>query len=316
MILQQPHIGNRFISLKKVSELLDLLNTNVEKFLNSVSKPEYQTFYIGKKNGKKRKIQSPSPELMKLQSRLANILNTVYFYHHPNCVHGYVKKFNEPSFSIVTNAKMHVGKKLLLNLDLQDFFPSITTQMVKEMFSQKLKLPDQVSAALALLCTFEGKLPQGSPTSPIISNFILIEIDKKIQSFCSDFNITYSRYADDLTFSTNEVAFQQTALTTFKTELEKILSIDGFSINPKKIFLRTSKQKQMVCGIKVNEKLNINRSYKKQTRAMLHDFKRKGLEIAAQNYFTKWRPGEIVDAKKFLEILRGREEWERSVKIS
>ena len=313
MILEQPHIGNQFIALKKVSELTALLKISDFEFLRMVENPVYHAFEIGRKNGPGRQILAPSPDLKIRQKYLSRILQKVYYYYRPACVHGFIRKFNDQKGSVVTNAQPHVNKRYVLSMDIRDFFPSVTAPMVQEMLMQKLKLPLQVAAALTRLCTYQERLPQGAPTSPIISNFIFLDLDHALQDFSSYFSITYTRYADDLTFSTNEEAFRQTALTTFKTEVEKKILKAGFVLHPQKIVLRTSLQRQQICGIKVNEKLNISRAYKKQTRAMRHDLEVNGLEKAAAAYFAKWRPGEKADSKKFLEILRGRESWGRSL---
>jgi RNA-directed DNA polymerase len=227
----------------------------------------------------------------------------------PAMVHGYVKSnfLDYPNKSIITNANAHVGKKFVLNLDINDFFGSITSKHIYKVFrNSPFNFPEQLAAATSLLCTYNEKLPQGAPTSPVLSNFVFRQFDEKVFNFCQEFNITYSRYADDLTFSTNELAFEITATTTFINQIEKYLSKGNFKLNEEKICLRTDKQKQIVTGIKVNKKLNLERHYKKQVRAMLHDYKKNGLEKAAEKYFTKWLPSEKVDAIKFLEILKGK----------
>ena len=298
-----------FLKLEKPSELSFILNTSDELIFSSIKSPIYNEFSIPKKNGKSRKIQSPSPDLKNIQKRLCYLLQEIYSRMQPAMVHGYVKSnfLEYPNKSIITNAKAHVGKKFVLNLDINDFFGSITYKHIFKLFrGSPFNFPEQLAAATSLLCTYNGKLPQGAPTSPVLSNLVFRKLDENIFNFCQAFNITYTRYADDLTFSTNEPAFGITAMTTFKNQIEKYLSVGNFKLNEEKICLRTDKQKQIVTGIKVNKKLNLDRTYKKQVRAMLHDCRKNGLEKAAEKYFMKWRPNEKVDPVKFLEILKGK----------
>jgi RNA-directed DNA polymerase len=298
---------------KHVSDLKIIFNKDSEAIFRLISKPQYKRFFIAKKDGTKRIILAPDTELKKAQTLLSNILQNIYLEHRPDYVYGFIPNYKNQSVSVVSNAANHVQKKFLLNADVQDFFPSITSRMVKEMFENTLNLPEQLSSALALLVTYQGKLPQGSPASPVISNLVFLKTDKAIKDFCNDFKITYTRYADDLSFSTNIDSFEN-QYPFFLSEIKNILKKDGYSVNEKKVFFRTQKQRMKVTGIKVNEKLNVDTAYRKQTRAMRHDLKKNGLRKAATNYFAKWRPGEMVSGKLFIEILRGREAWEREVR--
>ena len=319
MIDLKIHKLQYFLKLRKPSELAFILNTSDELILSFIKTPIYNEFFIPKKNGGKRKIQTPSHDLMIIQKKLSNYLQDIYSRMQPSMVHGYVKSnfIGNPNKSIITHAKAHVGKKFVLNLDVNDFFGSITTKHIFKLFrSSPFHFPEQLAVATTLLCTYHGKLPQGAPTSPVLSNLVFRKLDENIFNFCHAFNITYTRYADDLTFSTNEPAFKNTATTTFKNQIEKYLSIENFKLNEEKICLRTDKQKQKVTGLKVNKKLNVERNYKKRVRAMLHDYKVNGLEKAAEKYFKKWRPNEKVDTVKFLGILKGKISFIESVQNS
>lgn len=208
--------------------------------------------------------------------------------------------------NIVENAKVHVNKKFVLNIDLKDFFPSISARQVKEIFSSTcFNFNEQISTALALLTTYEGKLPIGAPSSPVISNFVCLELDLALKEFCQKINseyfyndnnkllhkkkqfvffetydIAYSRYADDITFSSN---------IPISTEmLSNIISIIhqyGFELNEKKLRFKLSNRKQTVTGLTVNEKVNIDRKLLKKIRAMLHDLTTNGIEQSVQRHF-------------------------------
>ena len=132
----------------------------------------------------------------------------VYLGMKPKNVHGFVLQVanEEIQANIVENAKLHVGKRAVLNIDLENFFPSISAKRVKELLENKpFCFNQEIATALALLTTHKGRLPQGAPTSPVLSNFICIELDHALQAWSGNHHVNYSRYADDLTFSSNTV---------------------------------------------------------------------------------------------------------------
>jgi RNA-directed DNA polymerase len=189
---------------------------------------------------------------------------------------------------------------VVLNLDLKDFFTSISASRVKALFLAKhFEFPEEIATALALLCSYRGQLPTGSPCSPVLSNFICLELDHSLQAFAQSNGLFYTRYADDLTFSSDR-AIQQSMIEV----LRQIIVKNGFQINDKKFRLRTANRKQIVTGITVNEKVNVDRRFLKKTRAMLHDLQKNGLEQAAQKHYG----GSTLNAQLkdlFLSRLRG-----------
>lgn len=232
----------------------------------------YHTFSILKKNGDKREIDAPNDELKFVQKRLAILLwanqkkswrlnNT-----KPNISHGF-----EESKSIITNAKIHRNKKIVLNLDLEDFFPSIHFGRVKGFFekNKNFKVPKEVALVIARLVCYKGRLPQGAPTSPIISNLICRILDFRLLKLAKKYRLDYTRYADDLTFSTNSSSFVDEE-QFFLDKLEKEIIRAGFKINAKKTRLQFSNSRQEVTGLTVNKKLNVSKEFYKNTRAMAH----------------------------------------------
>ena len=166
--------------------------------------------------------------------------------------------------SIFRNAAVHVGKKWIWNTDLEDFFPTITHQKVREVFGS-LGFTKNMSTVLASLCTHGGRLPQGAPTSPMLSNVIFKPTDAELVAIASRFGLTYSRYADDLTFSSNE---QPTI--DFISEIDRVISAAGFRRSMAKTRLHGPNGPKYVTGLVVNEKVHPDRRTRRLLRAKFH----------------------------------------------
>lgn len=258
------------------NELADFLNIPRSKLTHIlyVMTPDsyYSTFEIPKRNGNTRTICAPSGDLKALQSKLSNLL---WLYQksiwdsksiNPNISHAF-----EKGKSIITNARIHRNKRYILNLDLENFFDSFHFGRVQGYFEKNryFKLPHEVAVILAQLTCFQGRLPQGAPSSPIITNLICQSLDFRLLSISKKFKLDYTRYADDLTFSTNDKHFIEKQ-EDFFTEINAIIKSAGFSINEKKTRLQFKDSRQEVTGLIVNKKLNVNHSYVRKTRAMAH----------------------------------------------
>jgi len=241
---------------------------------------KYIGFTIPKKNGGERKIKSPVDQVKHLQRRLADLLNQCFdetsmgSKHKRSLSHGFRK-----DHSIRTNAINHINKRHVFNIDLQDFFPSINFGRVRGFFIKNahFQLDPKIATIIAQIACHDNELPQGSPCSPIISNLIGHLLDIRMVNFAKRAKCTYSRYADDLTFSTNRNEFpakiaiqsydnQWVSSNTLKKEIEKV----GFTINEKKTSLQYKTTRQIATGLVVNKKVNIKREYYRQTRSMCH----------------------------------------------
>ncbi len=297
-----PIKQNSFIAIRTAFELSNFFRVPVSELEGLINEPPYQYFTLDKKKGGQRQIQAPLGQLKRMQRKLNNCLQQKYNEVNPGKVFGFVTNPNSANkqCNIALNASYHVGKKVVLNLDLKDFFSSISASRVKALFLAKhFAFPDEIATALALLCTYRGQLPTGSPCSPVLSNFICLEMDHSLQVFAQSNGLIYTRYADDLTFSSDQVIEQSTI-----EALKQMIVKNGFQINDKKYRLRKANRKQIVTGITVNEKVNVDRSFLKKTRAMLHDLQKNGLERAAQKHFE----GSALNAQLkdlFLSRLRG-----------
>jgi RNA-directed DNA polymerase len=306
----------QLLSVVKISDLKVLLKLKFSWLSLIINAPHYDEFSIPKKRGGVRKIAAPEPLLSAIQARFNFYLQNYYHLVRPQGIYGFVINPNkkEPFCNIVENAKLHVNKKYVLNLDLQDFFSSIKAYRVKALFqSDYFRYNEQVATAFALLVTYEGTLPTGAPTSPVISNFICLQLDEMIEAYCGDKNIQYSRYADDLTFSSNHEITK-----SHLQDLTGIINANEFEINKKKTRLKTKGRKQTVTGLVVNEKVNVDRKTIKMVRAMLFDALQNGITKAAKKHFknntkiSSWSENYFMNRLEgyinFIAQVRGKED--------
>jgi RNA-directed DNA polymerase len=296
-----------FYGQKNLVSLARLLNTNVSIFENRLNYPIYTPNKIPKKKGGWREILVPEKELMKIQTNLNYYLQMAYTLIKPDCVHGFlIRDFNrENSRGIVSNARQHVGKAFLLNLDLKDFFPSISAKSIKQQLfnDSKLFANETVVNAITLLCTYQGYLPTGAPTSPVISNFICLPLDKSLMAFCAERNITYTRYADDLSFSSDNY-FSEECIN----EIRNWISQHDFALNEKKFRINSSKSKQTVTGLVVNTKVNVDRKYIRNIRACIYNWRMNGLEFATAKHYQVISP-DMEKQTEFANKLKGQVEF-------
>lgn len=229
---------------------------------------KYSSFEIPKRRGGKRKIDTPLKGLRLIQERLAELLeDNIQF---KSCVKGFVK-----DEGIFKNALLHKKSHWILNVDIQDFFGSINFGRVRAAFIAKpFQLPPDVATVIAQICTFKNALPQGAPTSPIISNIIASTLDNKIIKHAKKHRLIYSRYADDITLSAKrhfpkEIAYIRDGKTLIGEDLQDLFSRAKFTINPNKSRLQSRYSRQEVTGLIVNKKINIPVEYKNKLRSAI-----------------------------------------------
>lgn len=225
----------------------------------------YHSVKIPKGNGDYRQLYVPSEALKMLQrcidSRLLS-LEEISPYATAYKLGGSTK----------LNAQSHVGKSVLLKLDIKHFFDNIGYKLLKERVFTEKRYSEQIRSLLSILCLYMGALPQGAPTSPTISNIIMRDFDNTVGEWCREKGIAYTRYCDDMTFSGD---FEpQEVIKLVKRELKKL----DLSLNKKKTIVARKGQKQTVTGIVVNEKLSIPNLYKKQIRQEMYYCMKFGVE--------------------------------------
>lgn len=230
----------------------------------------YSTFSIPKKNGDKRKIHAPNDELKWVQKKLADKLYSIHAqYLEDNNIKSVISHGFEKDKNIISNAYIHKNKRFILNIDISNFFDSFHFGRVKGFFEKNkaFKFSSEESIIIAQLVCYNGKLPQGAPTSPLIANLIFNIVDLQILKLARAYKLDYTRYADDLSFSTNAMTFGSN-YSLFLTELSSILIKNGFKLNEEKTRLEFFSSRQEVTGITVNQKLNVCKKFIKDTRAM------------------------------------------------
>lgn len=250
--------------------------------------PPYKSFVIKKRNGTSRLINEPRQKLKDLQAVLL-----AYLYEHAAsmkpCVHGFT-----PGRSIVTNANAHCSPKtrFLLNIDIEDFFPSITFYRVRGILQSKpFAFSYSVATVLAQLCTFNEVLPQGAPTSPLLANLACRSLDGELMSLARRHRATYSRYADadDITFSFSvtrseslpaNVCSFDSGILTLGEELRAIFASHSFRINPNKSRLSSRRHRLEVTGVTINKSPNVKRKFVDTIRGGLHAWKVYGYSLA------------------------------------
>ncbi|HKW96794.1 MAG TPA: retron Ec67 family RNA-directed DNA polymerase/endonuclease [Bryobacteraceae bacterium] len=249
---------------------------------------KYKTFQIPKRNGATRTIKAPIDALKLVQRRLSTLLQdcvdeiNLVKNRKDRIAHGFKRKR-----SIITNARQHRNRRYVFNLDLQDFFPSINFGRVRGYFirDNTFALDQDVATVIAQIACHENALPQGSPCSPVISNLIAHMLDTHLVRLASKVGCTYSRYADDLTFSTNKKDFPPEIATPSETvphrwvpgtELQRLITNAGFRINPLKTHMNYRTSRQEVTGLVVNRKINVRTEYRHDVRAMVHSLLQQG----------------------------------------
>lgn len=283
---------NNVPAIATADDLAKMMGINIAElrflsFHRTVSRiTHYKRFYIPKKAGGKRLISTPMPRLKSAQTWvLENILSKVPV---KDVAHGFVT-----SRSIVTNAAPHLKAEVVINIDMKDFFPSITYRRVKGMY-QSLGYSEQVATILALMCTepecdeieLDGQtyyaagtdrlLPQGAPTSPAITNIICRKLDARLKGIATKLGFAYTRYADDLTFSASGEAVSK--VKTLMGFIRKIVKEEKLTIHPDKVRVLRKGARKEVTGLVVNDKLSIKAKDLDRFRALLYQIEKTGIE--------------------------------------
>jgi len=264
----------------------------------------YKEMTRPKANGKVRILHAPTSKLKTVQRW---ITRDILLKKRP---HPYATAYY-PGSSISNGAAPHVGRKIVVRLDLKDFFPSIGFSRVRQVFTQ-FGYPYKVASILANLCCYEGRLVQGAPTSPALSNLVAMRLDQRITGLkkklkVEDKKFYYSRYADDLIFS-----FDDEELLKTLPLIRQIIVEEGFAVNEDKLRIMRSGRRQKVTGVVVNTKLNVPAYERRRLRAVIHNIKSHGWEHE-QARWTRETGAEVKSREHFTQIIRGRIAFVRSV---
>jgi retron-type reverse transcriptase len=240
-----------------------------KKYIYSVilsnKKLVYKSVKIPKKDGTCRELEIPCEKLKQIQRWiLKNILEKIPASDNAN---GFCKKK-----SILTNSMNHLNNECVINMDLHDFFGSVTGCSVYYLF-YKMGYTTEISNVLKNLCTYNEHLPQGAPTSPYISNLVFVNADKRLNGLAKKYNANYSRYADDISFS------GKYGIANAIPTIIDIIENEGFLINEKKTRINYKYQRQEVTGIVVNgNKPQVNKKYLKKFKQEIYYCKKFGVQ--------------------------------------
>ena len=297
---------DKFLKIQDISDLSNVLSIPVGTLIyySNYNSPQnaYKEKEIKKKNGGTRIIYAPNKQLKLIQKRIAEILNDLYT---PKFItHGYTK-----GRSIVSNATVHKNKNCVLNIDLKDFFDTIHIGRVIGLFKSKpFCFNADIANKLAYLVCYKRRLPQGAPTSPIISNFICRSLDNDLIKLTSKYKIVCTRYCDDITISTDFNSLPPGILTYqdnhyfIGAELESVIRGNDFLLNYDKLRCQLKRNRQTVTGLVVNKKVNIQKSKYRHFRAIMHSVEKNGLKETAERneFFNKDGEGDIETFKRYL----------------
>jgi retron-type reverse transcriptase len=249
----------------------------------------YQHFSIAKGQKKVRMISAPDERLKHLQRKIAEKLTELYQPRNP--VHGFVAER-----SIKTNAHSHLHRRFVINIDLKDFFPTISQNRVEGMLSS-IGIDARVAKIIAHICCNRRHLPQGAPSSPVISNMICFRLDRRLMGIAKETRCIYTRYADDITFSSYRPPIElfenavppvgRFSPELFAPKLRQAFKQNGFVLNPTKAHYADRHSRRIVTGLKVNELLNVDRRYVRNIRAALHSVETLGLKDAEKKFHEK-----------------------------
>lgn len=344
--MDRKYIAQRASKMETKQDLLSLLNRIKMSWLEDIgmqdqfhpftmrqlnyySNPNhtfhrYRQFKIKKKSGGFRQITAPRNRSYKLMLMCLNeMFKSIYT---PS---DYAMGFTEGR-SVVCNANIHKGQNYVFNLDLKDFFPSIYRARVRARLQAKpFNFNEDIAIMIAGLCSMkvasdhtDGSnyvLPQGAPTSPIITNMICDKLDRRLAGLAKRFGLKYSRYADDITFSSMHYVYNEHG--DFRIELKRIITDQGFTINDAKTRLQKRGTRQEVTGIVISEKLNVTQKYVRDIRNILYIWGKYGYTVASARFLPKYKFEKghvkkgnpellnVIDGKlMYLKMVKGQED--------
>lgn len=325
---QLVQLRESFLSSKNLGQFITVFNGlgltlyerafipfSLNELMGLASQKEYQSFLVPKKSGGHRVIYKPNDRLNQALTVLSVLLQVCY-KRHP-AVYGFV-----PGVSIVDNAKRHLGQKYIFNIDLKDFFFSFNHKSVRDLmltrpfdFTKERASIANLLADLVVLSvgnhSSNSFLPQGSPSSPVLTNFLCKNIDIKLFSLAENNDAIYTRYADDITFSSNNKEF---ANLHFNKEISRVMKESNFEINRKKTRFQGPGDRKMVTGLVLSDKVNVRKGFIKKIKKWLYICKRYSSGFAQEKWIVEnpyKSPNVLISLEgmiSYLRMVRGAED--------
>ena len=243
--------AKRWIQLRDIRELAALVRMRPHRLQLMALRPAYRHFSIPKPDGSLRYLEDPSPDLKTVQREINRHLQAVYYFQRSEAAYGFLicpKRDPEPR-NILTNAYQHLAASHLCNIDMEDFFHSISLDRIFKLFTSSLfDYEDDFALLLARLCCYQERLPMGAPTSPILSNFVCLGLDAQLSSLCKEEGIVYTRFADDMSFSSQSPITEQ-----WIKKVEDYIQAEGYRLNQEKYKRYGPEDTPIVTGLRLDE---------------------------------------------------------------
>lgn len=256
------HDAHLFTSCRDLNDLQTRLRFSKNNIVVLGMNPKYYSFEIKKTNGGTRKIEAPTSNLLALQRKLNYYLQSVYYLEQPVSSYGYIisPKAKKSTKNIVKNAEQHLHCQYMLNVDFEDFFHQVKTQDVLNIFSNNpFSFNQKTALQLARICTYNNRLPMGAPTSPVLSNLYTIDLDNQLEQWAFTNKIKYTRFVDDLTFSSHS-----TKITKIHFEQIKIICEQyHLKLNPYKTKFLNPNDEKIVTGLLLSKTVDIHPDFYK-----------------------------------------------------
>jgi len=251
--------AKQFASLQQVHDLGALIHTEPYKLSLFAFAPKYHCFKMKKPKGGFREIEDPVLGLKRILTKVNGYLQACYYLDRPENVHGFtISASHDRERNIISNAKAHCGRPYLLNVDLKDFFHQVSQERVYGVFQNRATQadPDLLDLLTKLTC-YRGRLPMGAPTSPVLSNYASLELDAKLSTFCHHRGFCYTRYADDLSFSSNDkIEGGDMAM------IRSLIAEEKYLVNENKIQLFKAEDEKIVTGLLVKQEgVSLQKNY-------------------------------------------------------
>jgi hypothetical protein len=282
------------------------VGTGEREFLEKHAAYRYTQASIPKRRGGTRTLLVPERRLKFLQRKTLKLLEELHSPRAP--VHGFVVGRGP-----VTNANEHQKRPYLLNLDLKNYFGTVTRRRVVGLL-EALGIDGEVAKAVGVICVTRNQLPQGAPTSPLLANMISYRLDRDLMGFAKQHLLRYTRYADDISLSSYAhplALFEGGLPLSGRVPIEQLsealrgaIQSNGFEINPEKVWYSGPKSRKEVTGLIVNEFTNVKRTFVRDLRAALYKVEKMGVSPAEKDYQKRYKTDAHLE-----KVLRGRLEW-------
>lgn len=259
---QVKQLSNQLNNCHNTQELATLLGCSKNQITLLSFEPEYYHFTVPKKDNKVRLIEAPSQNLKHFQRKLNDYLQAFYYLHQTTASQGYIIRplGNTTNKGVYNNALAHLGNTYMMNADFKDFFHQIKTQDVSSIFSSFFSFNKNTAHTLAKICTYKGRLPMGAPTSPALSNLYTIALDHELTKWSELHNAVYTRFVDDLCFSSKLTPFKQHHFN----EIQEIALKHHLHFNPSKTKFLGKSTVKSVTGLLLKDTVDIDPEYYKE----------------------------------------------------